>query len=414
MKKFLIALLAIAVIFGFAACDNSSSTPDTGDATETPINIDYAKYAAEETVGLFYDTNPSINIATLITTANEYERSFDGKNVVIEKTTTTGPYVGTIKVTLSGDYTAPKAPATDGTLSVNDYTIEATDLKVYGDGSSTSTSSTYRTYSFNITGAIAGISDLTIADEKTVPAISGSVVAYAPLSGQTASITMAVPVSEDADGNVTYETRTYSDAEYKNNLAALAGTNNPAEYMKTVIKTYLADVNAKDVDLVTLVAKFVNGTVTEEEKKTADASVTYTVTTEATEENKWKEDGVVTISFKGTGYEMNDSKIDGAFTLSFPKATRSGSNAAPDEKVAVTLGAEFEITGTGLKLSGQDYPVTFSVEKAIVGGTVNGGTVTLDEDGKVTAITAPTAFGSYTSGLIDVNGVDFLIADLNK
>ena len=83
MKKFLIALLAIAVIFGFAACDNSSSTPDTGDATETPINIDYAKYAADKTVDLFYDATPSINIATLITTANEYERSFDGKNVVI-------------------------------------------------------------------------------------------------------------------------------------------------------------------------------------------------------------------------------------------------------------------------------------------------------------------------------------------
>ena len=411
MKKFMILMLSLAVLFSFAACDNSSSTPDTGDDNETPVNIDYAKYAAQETADLFYGADASINIATLITGANEYERSFENGNVVIEKTTTTGPYVGTIKITLSGDYTAPTASVKNGTLAVNDYTVEASNLRVYEEDGQ-STTSVYSTYSFNITGAIAGIADLTIANGTTVPAITGTITAYAPLPGQNASITLSVPVSVDADGNTTYATRTYSDAEYKTNLAALADISNPENYMKTVIGKYLYDVNQNDVDIVSLVAKFVDGTVTDEEKKTANASVTYTVTTAATAENSWKETGVVAISFTGTNYTMDSTKLTGTFTLSFPEANRTGSNAAPTGDV--NLGTKFEITGTDIKLAGQDYPVTLSIENAISGGEVTGsGAVTLATNGSVSKITAPTAFGSYTSGLLDVNGVELLITELN-
>ena len=413
MKKIMILLLSLAVLFSFAACDNSSNTPDTGDETnETPVNIDYAKYAAEGTAALFYGQTPSIKIGELIGEANEYERSFDGKNVVIEKTQSTGDWVGTIKITLSGDYTAPTKSGDDGTLAVNDYTIEAKDLKVYiKDVQNPASESTYSTYSFNITGAIKGIADITIAKGTTVPDIGSATAVYAPLPGQSASITMVVPVSVDADGNTKYETRTYSDAEYKANLAALA-TSKPAEYMEEITEAYLADVNAKDVDLVKLVASFVDGSVTEEQKKTANATVTYDVTTAATADNKWEEKGTVTITFTGTNYDMDGSKLTGTFTLSFPEASRKGNNAAPTDTVDVSLGEKFEISGTDIKLAGGDYPVTLSVEKAIQGGTVTGGTVTM-ANGKVSKFTAPSRFGSYTSGLLDVNGVEILVTSLD-
>ena len=50
MKKIMIALLAIAVLFGFAACDNSSSTPDGGD--DVVADMDFTYRAATEFTGL--------------------------------------------------------------------------------------------------------------------------------------------------------------------------------------------------------------------------------------------------------------------------------------------------------------------------------------------------------------------------
>lgn len=39
MKKFIIAMLCVAVLFGFAACDNSTSNPaDTDTTTSTPVS----------------------------------------------------------------------------------------------------------------------------------------------------------------------------------------------------------------------------------------------------------------------------------------------------------------------------------------------------------------------------------------
>ena len=47
MKKFLVILLSLAVLFGFAACDNSSSTPDDGDTTTTEVSYETYKAMAD-------------------------------------------------------------------------------------------------------------------------------------------------------------------------------------------------------------------------------------------------------------------------------------------------------------------------------------------------------------------------------
>ncbi len=52
MKKFLVILLSLAVLFGFAACDNSSNTPDEGqDSTVSVFNDKDIENAVDDVFG---------------------------------------------------------------------------------------------------------------------------------------------------------------------------------------------------------------------------------------------------------------------------------------------------------------------------------------------------------------------------
>ena len=82
MKKVLIAMLALAVLFGFAACDNSSSTPAGGDdATSSAlINVETLQNIAKEINGLL--TGNTYGVKALIGSEQKAEQVVDGSFVV--------------------------------------------------------------------------------------------------------------------------------------------------------------------------------------------------------------------------------------------------------------------------------------------------------------------------------------------
>ena len=134
MKKFIIAMLCVAVLFGFAACDNNTSNPaDTDTTTSTPVSeAAQLRTAAEKVANLFYtpsdkddsDSAPVIDVAGIIKSANQYNSEFaDGVLTVTTDYPVGGNIVGSVTVALSGDkYTAATASA-DGTLDVDDYVV---------------------------------------------------------------------------------------------------------------------------------------------------------------------------------------------------------------------------------------------------------------------------------------------------
>lgn len=412
MKKFMIMLLAIGMLFSFAACDNSNSNAPSGDDTveESPVNFDYEKYAATKANELFYAaSDPIIDIADILDNATEGEISFSNGKVTVTKdytvSTDTVPFVGKITITLDGTYTAPTAVAKDGTLDVDNYNIKADGLKHYSG-------SKYEVYSFDVTGPISGVTAITVENGTTVKDITAdSAVAYTALPSQNVSLSLAVPVAFDTDGTTPtkVETRTYDSANFKDNLAVVAASKSAKSYMQTVLGDFLGDVKANDTALVAMANKLIGGgatPATDEEKAVASAVVKYAP---GSVDESYKESGVVTIEFtgKGDGYKMGDSLVTGTFVLSFPEAYRQGTGKAPDATVTtVSLGTKFAITGE-ISVTGIDYPITVSVVKDIKGGDLTGSaTATLNADGTVKSITSPDAFGNYTAGTVDVCGVN--------
>ena len=139
MKKIMILVLSLAVLFGFAACDNSTPATDTPEGT--PVTVDATRLAAQQVNYLLFEeiqgSSPAtslIDISTIISDAGN-SVSASGETVVITKNYPNGgSIVGNVTLTLGGTYTAAKG-SDSATLAVTEYTIAATDLQVPGYGS---------------------------------------------------------------------------------------------------------------------------------------------------------------------------------------------------------------------------------------------------------------------------------------
>lgn len=398
MKKFIIAMLCVAVLFGFAACDNSASNPaDEDTSTSVPVTEAAQMRSAAEAINLWlYGSTKFVDVAGMIDKADIYNASFaDGKFTITETYPAGGEKVGTVTVVLSGQYTAPTASA-NGTLNVDDYTVSATDLQILD-----SNSNDYATASFTVTAPVKGV---TITVDRTTGSWSksGSATIYAPLPGQNASVTLPVAVATDADGNSVVETKTFSDGL----VTVLTTLNkeetcNPESFIKTVATTdYLTDLKtafgtalAKGGDINTLLF----GTA-EEKAKIEDLTASI-VNNVATENQK----GTVVLTVTADEYAFTTGKtISGTLTFTFD-GTRSGTT--------VTL-SSLEITGS-CTLAGGDYvlEVVSDEDFPVSVETLSGCNVKVDAQtvSKVTEITATGFANADLTGRASIEGITFTL-----
>ena len=136
MKKFMILMLSLAVLFSFAACDNSSPAVDDDDDQTVVETNDYAKRAVEEVNavlnGAFTDSTGFFYAGKAVMTDGKYSDDYTAD--VVAGTVTYSKHddnavAGLAEtyttVTLSGvDITEDDAPATEKTILLTSYTID--------------------------------------------------------------------------------------------------------------------------------------------------------------------------------------------------------------------------------------------------------------------------------------------------
>lgn len=410
MKKFIIAMLCVAVLFGFAACDNSTGNPaDTDTTTSTPVSEAAQLRSAAQALGSWFypaQGDAIIDIKEIIEDADDYNAKFaDGKLTITKSYPAGGNIVGTVSVVLSGQYKAPSAAdKADGTLNVDDYTVSATDLQIF-DGED------YQTVSFSVTAPVAGIVVENIkADGSSwsYTAAGKTATIYAPLPDQTATVTMPVVIATSADQNVNdvLETKTFSDGLVSVLSTVLNGKASSKTFVENVAKTdYLvalktafgtALASGGDLDKVLFSTDKVEG-------------LTATIANNAGAATETKEESTVVLTVTADDYEFTtDKTITGTLTFTFDGERTKGQTSVALSNLVVTgnctlAGGDYVID----VVSDEDYPV--KAEK-LSNCTV---TVDADDSSDVTAISVTGFAQADLTGRANIEGITFTLPASN-
>ena len=418
MKKFIIAMLCVAVLFGFAACDNSSNTPadETDDSVSTPVSeASQLNQAAAKVVALLYEDDPEvgvqIDVVDIIKKANEYNSVFDATNGTLTITrnySQGGPVVGTVTVVLSGQYTEPtSSAAADGKLDVDDYTVSASNLQVIGE------SGDYETVAFSVTAPVQNVSIAGIKADGTYTTFAADTAKiYAPLPDQASatSITMPVIVSYTGTGNnavPAYETKTFGA-----DIVTVLKTNEVADPQTYIIGTvigadsgsgYLA-VLKNTTNLGSLIAE-VNKVIDGDSSTTANNKLTNAVVNwvkDSSKSDATNDVGTVTVAISVKEFAMGAAKVSGDFTLTF-----DGERAVAG--TAINL-SNLVITGS-VDLAGIEYPITIVSDEdyPITAADLTGMTATLSSTTSTTVnkLDAGSLSIGDLTGIADVEGITY-------
>ena len=404
MKKFMILMLSLAVLFSFAACDNST-TPAGGDEDTTvtyPVSeANLNKEAADFVVKAFYSASDAlIDVKTLIGGADQYNSEItDAGHLVVTSTSNAGKMIGTVTVDVWGSYKA-KTESEAGSINAYYYTVASDGAVQLFD----SAESEYKTVTFSLTGSLENVSvAIPVTGQYTVTAISAKV--YAPLVKQDASITMDVITARDADGVPVIESKTFSDESFKNALIDAVTDADPVVFVQNVAKNYLSTgVNDDMTGIFTDVNTILGGKTVEGLSVTANWEDKDDVNTTD------KVEGVFTLTLSGKDYKFGTSdeyKMNGDMTITFAKSTRGVDTNSKTVTLtgAYTIGGEFSYSG--------DYPVEIVIDSAypITGTLGANASATLKEAGTsaATAITGLTNWGSFESGKLTIEGTTLTI-----
>ena len=415
MKKFIIAMLCVAVLFGFAACDNSTSNPaDTDTTTSTPVSdAAQLKEAASKVADWLYDSDASIKVVDIIKNATFNTSFADGKLAITKSYPAGGDVVGEVTVVLSGSYTTKPDADGKGVLDVDDYTVSATGLQIMG-------ANDYETVTFSITAPIDGVTVNGIKTDNTYKGITVDTDAaiYAPLPDQAAaaSVTVPVMVSYSVSGQSqvpTMESKTFGSSDLVTAIVTGfvddAAKYNPQNYViGTVIGSagtdggYLYELKKADnlASLLKDVATKIGGT---------DVNGLTTVTPVWTVDSSKSEAGVkdvgtVTLTVVADEYKMGKATLSGTFTFTF-----DGTRAVTADNKEVVL-TNLVITGD-ISLSGCGYPITIvsdAENHPVAAKAFTGLSAVLNEtiNGKVTSFTGTANIGDLT-GIADVEGISY-------
>ena len=212
MKKIMILVLSLAVLFGFAACDNSSSTPDEDVSGVTDgVVVELAKSVPTDINALLDSTKGAFTSAKLTVTdgalAEEYTLGSGYSSITYateQEAEGQRPAIGE-SLTLSGQ----ASTSTDGntvTVTLREYTYTFTDAQL-------GLTDNYVTVSGSVSGYLEGTMTVTLTAGKNNTKV---------LSKVAISDAKAIIPNAEADVAITYDGETVPSSDF---IAYANGTN---------------------------------------------------------------------------------------------------------------------------------------------------------------------------------------------
>ena len=417
MKKFMILLLSLAVLFSFAACDNSSDTP--ADEPSTPVGPNNADAFVADALDAYFNGDSGSSIDPIFTAlATEADATVGTDEVSLTYTFVDEDAVGStparlITVTVTGKDITPSASASGATRSVRleSYTMNAAG---YDD---TTTANVLSYNVANLTGSLQGSVTITKAVTTTTPATPASISSgtlkidrvFAPASVGSVSV---------SDANGTYAV---DSEDFLAQMSALCkGSGVSAQYITesaytTAMKAeYQTKIDAYvDGLAANLVGTFYNGLVGKSgvsvafvpgsETSKASVTVTYNVpnsdleTDEKVLVGSENASGITTYLKEGT-----------TFTAVFEAAANGVSTSEDFQAATVVIGATLVVDDktSGTNVEGSSNLVISGLTAAVTSGE----TITVANYTTAGQITDTTAFAgittaptSFTAGTATVN-----------
>ena len=395
MKKIMIALLAIAVLFGFAACDNSNSNTPSDSETPNALDVVVAQYFN----GLLGDLDSGIE-ADHATINNLESLSFS-----IKETEGVGSTPATsIVVTVTGEDITADDKATTRTVRLDGWTLNASDIL---DAS----------YSYSViditglSGALQGtvtidntdaaapvISDLQVERMFAPVACASAVVSIGSAEYDVdtadilAQISASVPYTDGAATNPLLEN--YVTEEFYE--ATMKGVYETAikNYVTAALTALDSEEFAKYVGTSAVETGFTTGTANTE----SVATLKYTIPgAEADKDIVLASSGNATISLKkGTTFAISFESGDKGEDAGLAGSTFSPKEYTITEATLVVSGSDDVSTVEGVTTDSK------ALVLANVSGTLSGGSITLASD-KISAITAASGLGAAVSGTATVS-----------
>ena len=408
MKKIMILLLSLAVLFSFAACDNSSDTPaqDTEIGASALINQSVLRNLADDIVSLMTDsTTNNTAISSLVGAAQDYknvtnnESTYqvtksleDGNELLDEAATSVTLALNGVNPTKEGD------TVTKYTLSTFSYSFS--ENIIAADGNNAVASGTINGYIADMTGTMT----ITKVDggDNTVVVTPGTAVILKDASSLTdVKFTRGDVVEEATSEQVEYLYQTL-----------VTKTWSPVE----VYKSYNDDAREEQVDAVESFVTALVGTNSDSVIKTV---VEYVSTTDVKKSVTMAEDGLsVTITISN-GTPADDSQ-DGSITLAGSSAGKQINLPSNTTLTLVLSGTKnatsgFDVTGftvsAGKELlvldSGDAYEDFDSIKINTLKGSVEG------TWNVVSADSLGTVAGTYTVTEANVTAVAPVGPELN-
>ncbi len=294
MKKIMILMLSLAVLFSFAACDNSSTTPDDqqqGGSSSTTFTDGQIADMATEIAKLFNDASEGLvaKFGSAITTDGELNAGYACADPYTTMTYTYDVDEGeglegdtTVSITLTAvDNTEEADKNTARELRLTRYTVDfSKSYQLYENGD-------YYDLKGSVSGAIVGTVDVTVGsssvDEEITPAIETVImpdtanVTYNGTTVPSEKLVAAFTASSYTSGK--YSTAAaYEEAAVK---TAKKDMNSYVEFLLDATKaksgTSLVEVLNSIIDPAaelkgTLTNSYVEGTA----EKKASAEISYT------------------------------------------------------------------------------------------------------------------------------------------
>ena len=170
MKKFIIAMLCVAVLFGFAACDNSSSEPSGDETSSALISETSLSYAADVINGML--EGDTYSVQALIGNEWTADQAVGGKFVAsAEDDGDAALKINPTKVTLTIDSVNSKTEGAVTTYNLNKFTYAFSTDTIAADGNHAVLSGTLSGYI--AADDIANVSTMAVstADGKTTVSV---------------------------------------------------------------------------------------------------------------------------------------------------------------------------------------------------------------------------------------------------
>ncbi len=403
MKKIMILMLSLAVLFSFAACDNSSNTPSDTDETSGVITDGMYEVLGTQVYKLITDSSNGV-IAKLGTNSIE---------IVVEGTVTTDYTAASPYTSISYTYKTPGstalAPEGEVTITVSGRQNDAKGIAATADHSVIldSYTVTFSAYANNDVTESVNVGDYVLFEGSFSGSLVGNVTikpvatdtTKATVTSSITSVILPESITASYDGNdavseTLVECISFNDTDSDNYYTAEAyrTAKEEAEYdgIMAFVKVLVnASASPEFGDQLQAFLSAGESTFSAEGK----GSATFTYTPSSTTTNAT----LATVS--GQSIRIKEGT---AFSISFAGDTQLSVGATKFTAKEYTLSGTFVVTGAA---SGKFTEITIAdLKGALTAGTINGNGAEIASYG-ATAGTSDLAFGNPTEGTVTAKAV---------